>query len=173
MHRELEVKSGIPISYDLFGYTTWYSDFDLGIGQLMKDALPNATAVSPMVYPSHYSVGALGFANPAEHPYEIVAYSLKKAGALYQRREKECGEVAAGARSATSTLFMPCDGTLAAQRPWIQAFDIGAVYDAGMIQAQIKAVRDEGGKGFLLWNARNVYRDFEAATGKKDAAPAS
>lgn len=173
MHDELNVKSGIPISFDLFGYTTWYSDFDLGIGQLMKDALPNATAVSAMVYPSHYSVGALGFANPADHPYEIVDYSLKKVNALYQRREKECGEVAAGARSATSTLLMPCDGTLAGQRPWIQAFDIGAVYDAGMIQAQIKAVREDGGKGFLLWNARNVYRDFEAVPGKKDAAPAS
>jgi hypothetical protein len=168
MHRELERKAKIPISYDLFGYTTWYVDFDLGIGQLMVDALPNATAVSPMVYPSHYGNGVLGFANPAEHPYEVVLDSLKKVNKLYTRRERECAEVASGVRSATSSLLLPCDGTLAQQRPWIQAFDIGATYTAERIDAQIKAVREQGGRGFLLWNARNVYRDFagvRSATG--------
>jgi hypothetical protein len=163
MHRELEQKAKIPISFDLFGYTTWYVDYDLGIGQLMADALPSATAISPMVYPSHYSAGSLGFANPAEHPYEIVADSLKKVNKLYTLREKECAEVASGVRSATSQLLLPCDGTLAQQRPWIQAFDIGATYTADRINAQIKATRDQGSQGFLLWNARNVYRDFAAA----------
>ena len=161
MHRELEAKAGIPISFDLFGYTTWYVDYDLGIGQLLADALPNATAVSAMVYPSHYGPGSLGFSNPADHPYEIVADSLRKANRLYDRREKECAEVADGARSATSSLLLPCGVPLAGHRPWIQAFDIGATYTADLIRAQIDAVRDQGGKGFLLWNARNVYRDFD------------
>jgi hypothetical protein len=175
MHDELEVKRDIPISYDLFGYTTWYTDFDLGIGQLMRDALPDSTAVSAMVYPSHYSAGALGFANPAAHPYEIIDYSLKSVNKLYRQREKECSGIEDGTISATSTPIMPCDGPLAGQRPWIQAFDIGAVYDAPMIQAQIEAVRDNDGAGFLLWNARNVYRDFDssATSGKKTSASAS
>jgi len=155
MHEELEKKARIPISFDLFGYVTWYVDYDLGIGQLLVDALPNATAISAMTYPSHYSAGSLGYGNPADHPYEIVADSLKKANLLYARRERECAE-------ASSTPILPCDGALAQQRPWIQAFDIGAVYSADKIEAQIKAVRDQGGKGFLLWNARNVYRDFDA-----------
>lgn len=43
------------------------------------------------------------------------------------------------------------------QRPWIQDFDIGAVYDADKIEAQIKATRDYGASGWLLLNARNVY----------------
>lgn len=163
MHRELELKSKIPISYDLFGYVTWYVDYDLGIGQLLVDALPNATAISAMVYPSHYGAGTLGFPNPAERPYEIVADSLQKANRLYTRREKECAEIASGERSATSTLLLPCDAPLAHHRPWIQAFDIGATYDAAKINAQIKATRDQGGKGYLLWNARNVYRDFNLA----------
>ncbi len=163
MHDQLEVKEHIPISYDLFGYVTWYVDYDLGIGQLLVDALPNATAISPMVYPSHYGNGTLGFANPAEHPYEIIADSLKKANMLYARREKECDALARGVKSATSTFLLPCDAALAHQRPWIQAFDIGAVYGADKIRAQIKAIRDQGGKGFLLWNARNVYRDFDLA----------
>lgn len=160
MHRELERRARIPISYDLFGYTTWYVDYDLGIGQLMVDALPHATAVSAMVYPSHYGAGTIGFANPAEHPYEIVADSLMKANRLYARRDEECAARDAGEKSATSTFLLPCDAPLAHQRPWIQAFDIGATYTAERIRAQIDAVRDRGGKGFLLWNARNVYRDF-------------
>ena len=160
MHRELERRAHIPISYDLFGYTTWYVDYDLGIGQLMVDALPHATAVSAMTYPSHYGAGTIGLANPAEHPYEIIADSLMKANRLYARRDKECAERDAGLKSATSTFFLPCDVPLAHQRPWIQAFDIGATYTADRIQAQIDAIRDQGGKGFLLWNARNVYRDF-------------
>lgn len=163
MHRELEEQAGIPISFDLFGYVTWHLDYDLGIGQLLVDALPNATAISAMTYPSHYGAGTLGFANPAEHPYEIIADSLKKANRLYTRREAECAEVASGVRSATSTLFLPCDVPLAHHRPWIQAFDIGAVYTPERIRAQVQAIRDQGGKGFLLWNARNVYRDFDTS----------
>jgi hypothetical protein len=166
MHEELEKKEGIPVSYDLFGYVTWYLDYDLGIGQLLVDALPNGTAVSAMVYPSHYGKGTLGFQNPADYPYEIVADSLKKANRLYALRQEECDGVARGTKSATSTFLLPCDVPLAHHRPWLQAFDIGAVYDAEKIRAQIRAVRDQGGKGYLLWNARNVYRDFDlAATG--------
>lgn len=175
LHDELEVKTGIPVSFDLFGYTTWYADDDLGIGQLMRDALPEATVISPMIYPSHYTSGALGFRNPADHPYEITDHSLKSVNKLYLQRDKECSEIAAGTYSTTSTLLMPCNVALARQRPWIQAFDIGAVYDAPMIEAQIKAIRDNGGQGFILWNAHNVYRDFDAAasSGKKEPASAS
>lgn len=162
MHRELEMKARIPISYDLFGYVTWYVDYDLGIGQLLSDALPNATAVSAMTYPSHYGAGTLGYANPADYPYEIIADSLMKANRLYTRRAEECAEVASGIRSATSGLILPCGVPLAHHRPWIQAFDIGATYGPDKIAAQIRAVRDQGGKGWLLWNARNVYRDFSA-----------
>lgn len=171
MHRELEKKSGIPVSLDLFGYVTWYEDYDLGIGQLLKDALPHATAVSAMVYPSHYGSGTLGYANPAAYPYEVVADSLRKANRLYAKREAECAEVASGVRSATSPLLMPCDVPLAHHRPWIQAFDIGAVYDAEKLRAQVRAVRDQGGKGWLLWNARNVYKDFALPTDDIAAAP--
>ncbi len=165
MHSQLEVKSRIPISYDLFGYTTWYVDYDLGIGQLLADALPNASAISPMVYPSHYARNTLGYPNPAEHPYEIISSSLQKANEqLYRPHNKECDDLMTGVKSATSAFLMPCNAPLAEQRPWIQAFDIGAVYTPDMIRTQIKAVRDQGGTGFLLWNARNVYRDFDAAS---------
>jgi hypothetical protein len=162
MHRELARKN-VPLSLDLFGYVTWYRDFDLGIGQLLVDALPNSEAISAMVYPSHYTSGALGFANPADHPYEIVAASLQKANGLVADHKKSCDGGAAEfviSGTGTSKIVMPCGVPLAGQRPWLQAFDIGAVYTPELINAQIKAVRDQGGTGFLLWNARNVYRDF-------------
>jgi hypothetical protein len=158
MHRTLEQDAGIPISYDLFGFATWHTH-DMSIGQMLVDALPYATAISAMVYPSHYPPGTIGFANPADHPYEIIADSLRRANELYDERDAECAGVKTGA--ASSTPILPCDVPLAHHRPWIQAFDIGAVYTPEMIRAQIKAVRDQHGKGWLLWNARNVYKDFK------------
>ncbi len=163
MHAGL-ARRKIPLSLDLFGFTTWYRDFDLGIGQLLVNGLPNADAISAMVYPSHYPSGILGFKNPADHPYEIVQASLAKANALYVDREKAC---ASGAReltisgTGTSKIALPCGVALARQRPWLQAFDLGAVYTADRINAQIKAVREEGASGYLLWNARNAYRDLK------------
>lgn len=154
MYRELEETSNIPISYDLFGYVTWHwGSYDLGIGQQLEYALPYATAISAMVYPSHYGAGTLGFANPSEHPYEVIKDSMEKANALYGEHGRQCAE-------GVEDPIMPCDATLAHHRPWIQAFDIGAVYSADKYWDQIRAVRETGGKGWLLWNARNVYRDF-------------
>lgn len=164
MHNELEVKSGIPISLDLFGYVTWYRDFDLGIGQLMTAGLPNSTAISAMVYPSHYTSGALGFSNPAEHPYEIVQASLAKTNTLYADHKKACAGGASEfvvSGTGTGRIAMPCGVPLASQRPWLQAFDIGAEYTRERIMDQVRAARDEGASGWLLWNARNVYRDIK------------
>ena len=130
---------GIPISVDVFGFTTWHQT-DLGIGQWYADALADFDAVSPMVYPSHYPSGTLGFKNPADHPYEIVSDSLKKGGEV-------SAQIQAGTAGAKA----------GAQRPWLQAFNLGAVYTPAMVSAEIKAARDEGAKGFLLWNAGNDY----------------
>lgn len=154
MYRELEQRRGIPISYDLFGYVTWHwGKYDLGIGQQLEYALPYATAISAMVYPSHYGYGTLGLGNPADYPYEIIADSLRKANGLNAEWERQCAE-------GVEDPIMPCDAELGHHRPWIQAFDIGAVYDARKYWDQIRASRDQGAKGWLLWNARNVYRDF-------------
>ena len=42
--------------------------------------------------------------------------------------------------------------------PWLQDFDVGAIYDAGMVGAQIAATQEALGEdyaGLLLWNAGN------------------
>ncbi len=129
----------IPVSFDLFGMTYWsYNDYN--IGQRLVDVLPYADYISPMVYPSHYPDGFKGLANPAKHPYEIVKMSLDE-GLRLTRGLCACSDEELAARS----------------RPWLQDFDIGAVYTADLIEAQIQAARDAGASGWILWNARNVY----------------
>ncbi len=128
------------LSADLFGLVT-VSRNDLGIGQVMEDALPYFDALCPMVYPSHYADGFHGFQNPAEHPYEVVNYSLRLAN------ERLRSQFGAATRRAPLI-------------PWLQDFSIGAEYDAAMVRAQIQAVVDATGedyRGFLLWSPKNQY----------------
>jgi len=132
-------KEKIPVSFDVFGMTFWSFD-DFNIGQRLIDILPYADFISPMVYPSHYVDGFEGFANPAEFPYEIVKRSLDEGTRLIHG------------------FYTDSDAKLSAHwRPWLQDFDIGAVYSSDLIEAQIKATRDAGASGWILWNARNVY----------------
>ncbi|MBP9864651.1 hypothetical protein KBC54_04355 [Patescibacteria group bacterium] len=133
-------KKGIPVSFDVFGLTYW-NDEGLGIGQRFSDVYPNADAVSPMVYPSHYYRGFEGFVNPALYPYEVIKRTMDKGIQTLQIQDPAIDPVIARKKS----------------RPWIQDFNMGATYDAAKIMAQIKAVRDTGGSGWMLWNARNVY----------------
>ena len=128
------------LSADLFGLVTVTRD-DLGIGQVVEDVYDYFDYVCPMVYPSHYADGYNGFENPAEHPYEVVYSALKGA------RERLQAHAATGAKRAQL-------------RPWLQDFDIGAVYDAAMVRKQIRAVEDAMGEdysGFLLWSPSNRY----------------
>ncbi|OIP76756.1 MAG: hypothetical protein AUK09_01125 [Parcubacteria group bacterium CG2_30_36_38] len=51
-------------------------------------------------------------------------------------------------------------------RPWLQAFDLGAIYNKDLLKKEIKAVEDNGGYGFLFWNARNDYTVFRGFSDK-------
>lgn len=134
---------GVRLSADMFGFVTTHTD-DLGIGQLMEKAFAAFDYISPMVYPSHYPPNYLGFENPAAHPYEVVHTSMKGGiKRLKAYKEKNPGN---------KTEF----------RPWLQDFNMGADYTPAMVEAQIKATQDalgENYRGFMLWNARNVYHD--------------
>ncbi|MBU4142147.1 putative glycoside hydrolase [Patescibacteria group bacterium] len=137
---------GVKISADLFGLTTSAKD-DLGIGQVIEDAYQNFDAVSPMVYPSHYAKGFLGFAEPASHPYEVVRYAIESAAKKLEEYNK------------TEEVFCPVaenSGNVKI-RPWIQAFNMGGIYDAAKIKIQIKASDEAGGAGWMLWNPANNY----------------
>lgn len=125
----------VYISADLFGLTTEKKGSDdLRIGQRLADAVDHFDYVMPMVYPSHYPTGYRGYKNPANYPYEVV-YNAMKAG------------------------VKQTEGKKAKLRAWIQAFNLGAVYDGKKIRAQIQASDDAGVDGWVLWNAANRYGD--------------
>ncbi len=135
--------TGAILSADLFGLTTTAHD-DLGIGQLLTIALPYFDYIAPMVYPSHYAAGFEGFSNPAAHPYEVIAASMK-------------GAIAKIGNASTTAHFR--GGVIAKNqiRPWLQDFDLGADYTADMVRAQIRATYDTGLSSWMLWDPNNIY----------------
>ncbi len=137
LRSELEPE-GIVMSADIFGQTTVNTD-DMGIGQILENALPYFDYVAPMVYPSHFIKGFAGFPNPAEHPYEVIKYTMDMAV-----------KRAIAASSSPEKL-----------RPWLQAFDLGAVYTPDMVHKQMQATYDAGLTSWMLWDAANTYSRAE------------
>lgn len=126
-------KEPVWISLDFFGLTTEaVGENDMSIGQRIVDAVNEVDYISPMMYPSHYYSGHLGFKNPAEHPAEVIENGMKLGAPFFENSRAQF-------------------------RPWLQAFDVGAVYDAKKIRAQIDAVEKYTDAGWLLWNAANRY----------------
>ncbi len=66
---------GCSVSADIFAIVVSASN-DQGIGQRPEELSAHLDALSPMVYPSHYSDGWLGYADPNEHPYDVTADAL-------------------------------------------------------------------------------------------------
>jgi hypothetical protein len=123
------------ISADLFGLVMeQVGENDLGIGQRLADTVEAFDYICPMMYPSHYYPGHLGFTNPADHPAEVIDHGMLLGLPYFQNSRAQL-------------------------RPWLQAFDLGAIYDANKIRAQIDAVEKRSGAGWLLWNATNQYTD--------------
>jgi len=119
------------ISLDMFGFVMERYD-GMSIGQRLEDAVDAVDYISPMMYPSHYPVGHLGLKNPAASPGIVIENGMKK-GIPYFENQR------------------------AMVRPWIQAFNIGAVYDATKIRVQIDIVEKYTDGGWMLWNASNRY----------------
>ena len=168
------------ISADLFGQTT--TDVTgMGIGQLIENAFENFDYISPMVYPSHYVYNFLGLGNPAEHPYEIIKYSMaiaqnreniylkNKQDAAVQKNITTKPEVTGPhtpvelleiSDSAKKPDVAPIIIPMAKFRPWLQDFNMGADYTADMVKLEIKATQVALGQdysGFMLWNPSNIY----------------
>jgi len=147
------------LSADLFGLTT-ISTGDLGVGQILEDALEYFDYVSPMIYPSHYATGFIGFKNPAEYPYQVAQYSIESA---YYRRNifllQKTIESIKFNNSLSSDIEI--DDTLVGKiRPWLQDFNLGATYTEDMVKSEISAIEKfskDDYVGFMLWNPRNYY----------------
>lgn len=150
--RERLARHNVFIAADVFGYITWNRD-DTHIGQQLEALMPHLDYLSPMLYPSGFSFGIPGAANPMTAPDDIVLRSLQKAMArtgLPGRRF----------------------------RPWLQAFRDYAfdrrAFGEREIRAQIEAAEAAGTNGWMLWNASNRYtRDGLDAEPAAPAAPSA
>jgi hypothetical protein len=120
---------GARVSLDVFGLS---ATRDLGIGQLPRRVSQYADAVYPMVYPSHYSAGEYGLADPNAAPGEIVSRSLEDFARALEGRKTRI-------------------------TPWLQDFSLGRTYTLEDVLSQVAAARGQHTGGFLLWNPEGLY----------------
>ncbi|OIJ10440.1 GTP-binding protein [Anaerobacillus alkalilacustris] len=130
---------GVDVSVDIFGYSATITEAP-GIGQNFSRIAQNVDVISSMIYPSHWT-SYFGIAKPDLNPYELVTEYAKVENHVLGKLENP----------PTS-------------RPWIQDFTasyLGAgnyrVYGKEEVEAQIRALYENGINEFLLWNAGNRY----------------
>jgi hypothetical protein len=128
------------LSADVFGLTPWVEGGgDMGIGQRIEDVSLYVDYLCPMVYPSTFAPGSLGYENPALYPYEVVYRSTVKA----KERSK------------------------ALVRPWLQHYSLyGVTYGLEQFRAQRKAAEEAGAWGWVWWNAGGFYEESLFAPGE-------
>jgi len=130
---------GVLFSIDVFGVMAWAKPIDLShTGQNIADLARHVDVMSPMIYPSHF-FGFDGYSVPGDAPEHFISESMQR----FERATAGSGVVL---------------------RPWLQAFGWHTKsYSANYILTQVRVAREEGGVGFLFWNARNDYsKPFEA-----------
>ncbi len=123
----------VLLSLDVFGVMAWQRPVDLAhTGQDIPAMALHCDVLSPMIYPSHF-FGMDGYAHPGDAPEHFIGESM----ARFRRDTKTTGVVL---------------------RPWLQAFGWRTrTYSANYIITQVRVAKEEGGIGFLFWNARNDY----------------
>ncbi len=121
-------KYPVKTAADVFGLTVWVvPGEDMSIGQRVEDISPYVDYLSPMIYPSTFIPGNLGYKAPSKKPYEVIYRSVRQA----QQR------VAPGTRV----------------RPWLQAY----WYTLPEMQIQRLAAEDAAADGWMFWNAAGYY----------------
>ncbi|WP_186576629.1 putative glycoside hydrolase [Aquibacillus kalidii] len=138
--KELEYY-GVDVSVDIFGYAATIKETP-GIGQNFSKISSNVDVISSMIYPSHWT-SYFGIDMPDKEPYRLVKEYAKVENEVLGSLEN----------SPTS-------------RPWIQDFEAPWLYSGATkqygkaeVEAQIKALNENGIKEFLLWNAGNTYTE--------------
>jgi hypothetical protein len=130
---------GIKVSVDIFGYTATLPEAP-GIGQNFSKISEHVDVISSMIYPSHWT-SYFGISKPDLEPYRLITeYAKLESQKLAQIKNKPIS------------------------RPWIQDFTASYLgkgnyqqYGKEEVEAQIKALNEQGINEFLLWNAGNTY----------------
>lgn len=130
--------AGLAVSFDTFGVVSTAGN-DQGIGQSIEGLAPYLDYISPMVYPSGWHAGSLGFEYPPEHPGPVVHINVE------------------------ATVERIGDLGNALVRPWLQDFHDyqprGLPYFSEQVHAQIAATAAAGGLGFMLWDPSLAYEE--------------
>lgn len=130
---------GVKVSVDIFGYTATLPEAP-GIGQNFSKISSHVDVISSMIYPSHWTA-YFGIEKPDLKPYELITE--------YAKLEKK--KLAELKNSPVS-------------RPWLQDFTASWLgsgnykkYGKEDVEAQIRALQDQGIDEYLIWNAGNNY----------------
>jgi hypothetical protein len=141
--------TGVLLSLDVFGIMAWQRPVDLAhTGQDIVRMAKYCDVLSPMIYPSHF-FGMDGIEHPGDAPEHFIGESMDRFEKITQ-------------------------GSGVVIRPWLQAFAWRTkTYSPKYIETQVLTAKNEGGIGFLFWNANNDYSkpyaampDMRAAKGK-------
>ena len=124
-----ELGNDVKLGVQTFGYSSWSYERS-GVGQRINTMSKYSDIIYPMLYPSHFWEGSLGFENPEENPYEIIKLGYKETKEKVTRDTKVI--------------------------PMIQAFG----YNKEKFREQIKSVKDHNMDGFVCWNSRGNYDVF-------------
>jgi hypothetical protein len=122
-------------SVDTYGYVCW-NDNDTNIGHTIESLSRHADYIAPMLYPSGFGVGILGYKDPTDHPYEIINASINEA-------------------------LTKSDIPASRFRPWLQSFkDYGfdrKFFRSKEVSAQIKGAEHAACSGWMLWNPSSRF----------------
>lgn len=125
---------GTYVGTNVLAFTPFVAD-DMGIGTNFEMLAANNDYISPYLYPSDYPDGFADYTTPAQHPFDIVANTMKRAQGRLQNL---------GARV----------------RPWLQDFTVRDIqYDATKVREEIDAAEQNGAAGWMLWNFGNNYTE--------------
>ena len=140
----LESHPGKLLSADVFGMVVTHDD-GLGVGQRLHSFLPYYDYIAPMIYPALYPKGFRGISIPNNAPYEIVHKAIEGG------KQKITQYNTLNNTNYSHKIF----------RPWIQGYTCTWCegYDGSLIDidAQVRALKDQGLDGYMIWNSSNVY----------------
>lgn len=131
------VPYNVYTSVDTYGYVCWNNN-DTNIGHTIKSLSKHSDYIAPMLYPSGFGPGILGYKNPTDHPYEIINGSINEA-------------------------LRKNDIHPSRFRPWLQSFkDYGfdrKFFRSKEVSAQIKGAENASCSGWMLWNPSSRFSE--------------
>jgi len=127
---------GVFISADTYGEVCW-KDTDTNIGHTITSLAKYSDYIAPMLYPSGFARGTMGFKDPTDHNFEIIYRSIKN-------MHKHIDPIRV--------------------RPWLQAFKDYAHdkkrYKKKELYDQIRASVAADTNGWMFWNPSSRYSNI-------------